>query len=74
MVIIKNLGAKTDSYQHEPRHCPNPAHLVAEIMSVFRPGSNDTNQTLYKTLQAFSVSFFFHSEEIMCSRVSHLHT
>jgi len=65
MMIIKNLGARTDSYPHGPRHCPNPAHLVAEIMSWFRPGSNDTNQTLHKTFPAFSVSLFFHSEEII---------
>lgn len=73
MVIIKNLGAKTDCYPHGPRHCSNPACLVAQIMSGFRPGSNDTNQTLHKTFQAFSVSFLFHSEKIICSCVSHLH-
>ena len=31
MVIIKTLGAKTDCYPHGPRHCPNPACLVAQI-------------------------------------------
>jgi hypothetical protein len=59
MVIIKNLGARTDSYPYGPRHWPNPAHLVAEIMSWFRPGSNDTNQTLHKHFQLSQCHSFF---------------
>lgn len=79
MAVIKNMEAETYTCPNRPRHCPNPAHmpgmhLVAQIMSGCRLGSNNTNQTLWNTLQAFSVSFLFCREEVICCCVHHLHT
>jgi hypothetical protein len=48
--------------------------LGAQIMCVFGPGSNDSNQTLYRTFRAFSGHSYFLREKklfvvalILCS-------
>jgi hypothetical protein len=41
--------------------------LVTQIMFGSGPGSNDTNQMLYRTFQAFSDHSFFYKEKVICS-------
>jgi hypothetical protein len=63
-VQVLNLEVCTDpgltlGPRHDTAREPGPG-LVAQIMFGFGPGSNDTNQTLYRTFRAFwNHSFFF---------------